>query len=195
MELFYFRSPRSFPHPFLPVVFFPHLVPLTPGPPFPPLLRLTPPLPPSQQTISIIRQACIRTKEEHKPSPSMVVGFSLGGSISLVLIVIIVTVVLVKRRMPRCIRSSIPIGGPPKKLAIVVCDSTSESFEGGLDSTRDSSEGGLDSTSYGFEGGEQVTQHMSSSESSSDSLEGQSEIIWETISSMQKEVAVKHSSS
>ncbi|KAL4184586.1 hypothetical protein AMTRI_Chr10g1790 [Amborella trichopoda] len=97
--------------------------------------------------------------------------------------------------MLRCIRSSIPIGGPPKKLAIVVSDSTSESFEGGLDSTRDSSEGGLDSTSYSFEGGEQVTQHMSRSESSSDSLEDQSEIIWEMISSMQKEVAVKHSSS
>ncbi|ERM98866.1 hypothetical protein AMTR_s00355p00015840, partial [Amborella trichopoda] len=71
--------------------------------------------------------ASITTKEEHKPSPSMVVGFSLSGSISLVLIVIIVTVVLVKRRIPRCIRSSIPIEGPPKKLAIVVSDSTNES--------------------------------------------------------------------
>ncbi|KAL4184582.1 hypothetical protein AMTRI_Chr10g1760 [Amborella trichopoda] len=115
----------------------------------------------------------------------MVVGFSLSGSISLVLIVIIVTVVLVKRRIPRCIRSSIPIEGPPKKLAIV----------GRSDSTRDSSEGGLDSTGYSFEGGEEATQHMLSSESSSDSLEDQLEIIWEMISSMKKEVAVKHSSS
>ncbi|ERN15778.1 hypothetical protein AMTR_s00039p00109300 [Amborella trichopoda] len=125
----------------------------------------------------------------------MVVGFSFGGSISLVLIIIIVTVVLVKRGIPGCVQSSIPIGGPPKKLAIVVFDSTSESFEGGSNSSRDSSEGGLDSTSYSFEGGEEVTQHMSRGESSSDSLENQSEFIWEMISSMQKEVAVKHSSS
>ncbi|KAL4184576.1 hypothetical protein AMTRI_Chr10g226270 [Amborella trichopoda] len=125
----------------------------------------------------------------------MVVGFSLGGSISLVLIVIIVTVVLVTKRMPRCIRSSIPIGGPPKKVAIVVSDSTSESFKGGSDSTRDSFEGGLDSTGYSFEGGEEVIQHMSRGESSSDSLEDQSEILWEMISSMKNEVAVKHNSS